>query len=754
MQVCRYLSEKLVEAWENAEQGLPGKPQITPEGLPSTGALDETLLPRDPDERLAIAMRLVSERCIYGVDKNPLAVEMAKLSLWLITLNKNRPFTFLDHALRCGDLLLGVNLQQLTTWSMDNIQETSKPRQMVWFELAITHALNTALKLRRQISNMQELDVHDIEAKSHLLTEAEEAMELVKLGADLLIATSLSDIKRRELLEGTIHVRYTVLVGAFEDARREKFTEAHQEKLRQDFKVMREEVDELLKGRRPFHWPLEFPEVFAVGMEEERGFAAIISNPPFMGGKFITGAVGSDYRNYLVEYVANRKRGSTDICSYFFLRATKLIEFGGMCGLIATSTIAQGDVREVGLDQILASGWTIPMAIPCQKWPGEASLEIACVWLRRGKWNGSYILEDNFVAGITSSLTPLGKFQGKLYKLIENANKSFQGSIVLGMGFVLDKSQAAEYIAMNKENKEVLFPFLSGEDINNQPDQTPSRWVINFHDWPLERAELYPECIKIVRDKVKPKRDIDKRKVRRERWWQYAERAAGLYNRITGMRRVLAIAFTTKYVVFAWEPTDIIFSLLTVITLDSDASFALLQCTFHQDWAIANGSTLGSGPRYTPTDCFETFPFPANMEGLDDIGECYYQHRQVIMLARQEGLTKTYNRFHDQKETAEDIAWLRELHREMDEAVARTYGWDDLDLGHGFHETKQGLRYTISEEARREVLGRLLKLNYERYAEEVALGLHEKGAKAKKKGKRVIEEKARYGVGQRELVFE
>ena len=104
------------------------------------------------------------------------------------------------------------------------------------------------------------------------------------------------------------------------------------------------------------------------------------------------------------------------------------------------------------------------------------------------------------------------------------------------------------------------------------------------------------------------------------------------------------------------------------------------------------------------------------------------------MLSRQEGLTKTYNRFHDPQETAEDIVQLRELHKEMDEAVAKAYGWDDLDLGHGFHETKQGLRYTISEEARREVLGRLLKLNHERYAEEVAMGLHEKGAK-KGKGK-------------------
>jgi hypothetical protein len=94
----------------------------------------------------------------------------------------------------------------------------------------------------------------------------------------------------------------------------------------------------------------------------------------------------------------------------------------------------------------------------------------------------------------------------------------------------------------------------------------------------------------------------------------------------------------------------------------------------------------------------------------------------------------------------------------MDEAVAKAYGWDDLDLAHGFHETKQGVRYTISEAARREVLGRLLKLNHERYAEEVAMGLHEKGAKkgkGKKGGKGNESGKGQSRVGEQgELVFE
>ena len=103
------------------------------------------------------------------------------------------------------------------------------------------------------------------------------------------------------------------------------------------------------------------------------------------------------------------------------------------------------------------------------------------------------------------------------------------------------------------------------------------------------------------------------------------------------------------------------------------------------------------------------------------------------MLTRQEGLTKTYNRFHDHREQSPDIIKLRELHKEMDEAVAHAYGWDDLKLEHGFHETKQGLRYTISEVARCEVLDRLLRLNHERHEEEVKAGLFEKGAKKSKK---------------------
>lgn len=193
------------------------------------------------------------------------------------------------------------------------------------------------------------------------------------------------------------------------------------------------------------------------------------------------------------------------------------------------------------------------------------------------------------------------------------------------------------------------------------------------------------------------------------------------------------VPLVSKYMITSWQPVNYVFShALGVIADQSDTMFSIIQSTVHEEWARTKGSSLETRMRYTPSDCFETFPFPLNLTGLEDIGERYYTHRQSIMQTRQEGLTKTYNRFHDPKETAADIQKLRELHVEMDEAVAAAYGWADLKLQHRFHDTKQGVRYTLSEAARREVLDRLLRLNHERYAEEVRQGLHDKkGGKGK-----------------------
>ncbi|RRR65706.1 MAG: restriction endonuclease [Candidatus Viridilinea halotolerans] len=845
VQACRYLAERLVEAVDASRKAA--KPQSrdpVDENLcalaplrehnedasrkaakpQSRDPMDENLCAfaplreiSDPEERLILARRLIADRCLYGVDKNPLAVEMAKLSLWLITLAKGRPFSFLDHALRCGDALLGLGAaEQLTRWSLRVDQADHK---LDWVTGPVEKALRQAFALRGTIRTTPVLDARDATHKAHLLERAAQAMTFVRLGADLLVAAALApDPKAREERKGRFLSRYAMLLRAADEGR--DVTALYAE--------LQGEADDLLQGRRPFHWPLEFPEVFdsegsrkaakpqsrivsrqdakpqsrtvsrkaakpqsrdlmdenlcafaplretsEAALREtseaplretsEAGFAALIGNPPFQGGQRITGALGTSYRDYLVAYLARGVRGSADLCAYFFLRGGTLLQPGGMAGLLATNTLAQGDTREVGLDQLTAAGFAIPRAVPSRPWPGTAGVEVAHVWLRHGAWQGPFVLNEQPVSGITPFLSAPGATSGNPYRLQANQGKSFIGSYVLGMGFVLSPEEAHALIERDPRNREALFPYLNGEDLNSRPDQSPSRWVINFHDWPLERAESYPDLMAIVRAKVKPEREKlgdgnPTAKDRSRRWWQFARQTMNLYATIAGMERVLAIPRVSKYLTCSWRPLGEVPSEATVVIASSASQmFGILQSTFHEEWSRMQGSTLETRMRYTPSDCFETFPFPTcleessrqgakaqstpNLSGfaalrepseaalrepLDSIGEAYHTHRQQIMLTRQEGLTKTYNRFHSPAETSADIVELRRLHAAMDNAVAAAYGWEDLDLGHGFHETKQGLRYTISEAARRAVLDRLLALNHERYADEGS----RKGAKA------------------------
>jgi hypothetical protein len=715
VQTCRYLAERLVEAWETAERENPGKVVIAPEGTLSKSRPDECPIPKDSDERLAVARRIVAERCLYGVDKNPLAVEMAKLSLWLITLAKARPFTFLDHALKWGDSLVGVNLEQLRYWNLDT---TGTP---ALFADKIRREVEQVIELRRQIAAKPGMTAQDQTEKAYLLAKANAVANDLRDGCDLLVASYFNDLSEAER-EGLRHTLLTVF---------------------RDGASVSDQVRQVLpdlEKLRPFHWELEFPEVF-LDDSAPKGFAALVGNPPFQGGSKITGVLGTDYRDFLVERIAGGKRGNADLCAYFFLRAQQLLSLNGGFGLVATNTIAQGDTREVGLDQLVANGCVIPRTVPSRKWEGTATLEVAHVWMRQGNWQGEFILDEKPVPGITSFLTQAGTVIGKPFRLAANADKSFTGNKVYGEGFVLTPEQAQLLIQKDLRNREVVFPYLDGQDLNSTPDQSPTRWVINFGDRSFDEAKSYPDCFEIVEQLVKPYREGVKRAHTREKWWLHEHNRSALYAAIAENKQVLVCSEVTKYLSFAFVSNGIVYSAnLDIFTIDSFDEVGILQSSTHEAWARQYCSNLRVDLKYSPGNGFETFPFPSTTLNLEEIGEKYYTHRQSIMLSRQEGLTKTYNRFHNPDETAADIQQLREFHVEMDNAVAAAYGWQDIDLRHDFHETKQGLRYTISETARREVLDRLLLLNHERYAEEVAQGLHDKGKKkgksgGKKKGK-------------------
>ncbi len=714
---------------------------------------------------------------------------MGKLSLWLITLQKDRPFTFLDHALRAGDSLLGIStLDQLTFWSL---RPDPAANQGAFLTTPLRRALDRAIALRQRIRATPTRDIRDAEQKQRWQAEADAVLALLKLAGDLLVAVKLHpDPKSRPNLLDDFLTRLLRLFDAHEQQRTGRFTERDMQPSREAEQQLRAEADALLGQHRPFHWPLEFPEVFieeargapntqrliadfAANVEprfaqahntpfgtDANGFAAFVGNPPFQGGQRITGLLGVAYRDYLVETIARGKRGLADLCTYFVLRAVTLLQRNGMLGSIATNTIAQGDTREVGLDQIIDYGFAIPRAIKSRHWPGVASLQIAQVWIRKGQWVGSSQLDDVQVSSITSALTIPGGTIGHPGRLYANSALSFKGSDVLGMGFVVEPSEAQALLSKDARNKDILYPFLNGEDLNSRPDQSPRRWIINFQDWSAEKAQTYPDCWQIVEQRVRPERqklnpngEFALRKPLPQRYWQYNDRRPALYSKIAGLSRVLAIALTSRTAAFSFIPNSVVVSHAAgVFALEEAWAFAVLQSAIHVEWAWRYGSSLKEDLRYTPSDVFETFPFPAlRLEGLaalDLIGEQCHQSRCNVMLDRQEGLTKTYNRIHNPNELASDIVRLRQLHAEMDRAVAAAYGWTDLDLGHDFHETKQGLRFTISEAARREVLDRLLALNHQRYAEEVAQGLHDKKVG---KGKSVAGRKKPVATGQASL---
>lgn len=719
VQACRYLSERLVEAWEAvpaqrrddaAETGRGKALAITPEGKPATGAAGETLIPEDGEERLLLARRLVADRCLYGVDKNRLAVEMAKLSLWLITMGKGRPFTFLDHALKHGDSLIGADEEMFLRWA-HGLRDSSMPL----FDQEIRRLVAEAKTKRQALQAFEVRDVRDAAEKARLNREADAALARIKLGCDLLVgARLLDDLSQSEqdalLANGLLDY---VAGRDWQDPNAARAVQAAQ-------------------ALPVFHWPFEFPEVFADG-----GFSAFAGNPPFIGGRRIRDNLGDYYREALYQLYSGSS-GNADYCAYFFLKGFENLRTKGALGLIATNTIGQGDTKETGLDKIIEQGGTIFNATVDKQWPGQASVFVNIVNISKGTINPPFSLDSKEVNHISSFLDDR-IILGDPHKLAANEGKSHMGSNVVGMGFVLTSEEAQELLAQNKSNTDVLFPFMNGQDLNSSPSQSASRWVINFGNWPLARAEKYQDCMKVVRERVYPDR-ITKKGNYAEKWWQFGRRQDKLYEAIEPLARALAIAQTSQTAAIAFVPKGIVFSHKVIIfAFDDYYHFAILQSSFHESWARRYSSTLKQDLSYTPSSAFQTFAMPQQIPDskleVKLIGENYHDHRQQIMTVQQEGLTSTYNHFHDPNQTAQDIARLRQLHMEMDNAVAAAYGWSDLDLGHGFHETPQGMRFTISEAARRTVLTRLLKLNHQRYEEEVAAGLHGKQGRKETKEK-------------------
>ena len=690
---ARYLADRLVEAWQR-EEAVTG------------------MTPRELETH---AIRTVIATCLYGADINAMAVEMCKLSLWLVSLDPRLPFSFVDDKILHGNSLLGLtDVRQL---KRQHIDPDAADVQQSLYEVDVDGVLRQAKQIRQRLAS--EVDDSDPQRSTNTKRRQwhryqELTAELTET-ADAVIATSL---KLGGKPGRALNVAYENLGIALGNAHPKDGSRPNRTMLDDILKAgLTPTVPTDYRRWKPLHWILAVPDVM-----ERGGFDAIIGNPPFLGDQKIGAALGTNVRNWLVQILASGRKGRADLVAYFFLRAMSLLDTKGDLGLIATNTVAQGDTRQIGLRQMVRDdALTITRAIQSRSWPvASANLEYAAVWGTRDTIATDIprIADDMPVARISSMLEP-GEDVDPL-RLSKNARVAFKGCESYGLGFILEPEEAKSWIKSAPRNSEVLFPYLNAEDLNSRPDVSAARWTIDFNRMLESEAQTYPLPYQRLLERVKPERAKKARDVREAPWWLFWRARPIMREAIAKLDEMLVIARVSKTVMPVRIRTGLVPSDATVVfATDSFTDQAVLSSSMHQMWAIKYGSGMRNDPRYTPSSVFDTFPSPEATDPLAEIGRTLDIERQEIMLHRDLGLTKLYNLVNDPDiaDSADsDVARMREIHFELDQAVMDAYGWGDLPLEHGFHTYRQMLRWTVSPAARVEILDRLLAENLRRAA--------------------------------------
>ncbi|TAE90584.1 MAG: hypothetical protein EAZ81_09550 [Verrucomicrobia bacterium] len=558
------------------------------------------------------AIRDVIKNCIYGVDLNPLAVELCKVALWLEAHVPGEPLGFLDHHIKCGNSIVGfVHQEELDKGIPDEAFKTlpgddkdiaaaarkvnkaerkdhASGQKKLPLAPALREKLDAVLARWREISALPEHTLAEIEAKkTHYdaanLQDAGFLRQIAAIPIAQFYQPKTAGNKPCLITDATYRA---YLAGQTPQGQATASAWA------------------IAERKKAFHWFLEFPEIIANG-----GFDCILGNPPYLGGTHISGTYGHHFCEYVKWQYA--PTGLSDLVAFFVRRIFALLRPHGFTAFITTNSIKDGDIRKDGLEQIVAAGATINMAVRGIKWPGVANLVVSLLSIYRGEWKSQCYLDGKVVEMISAFFETFAD-DGEPSSLKENQNILFEGSKFLGDGFLLEHADAARMIARNSSLNEVIFPVINGGELNNEPSLKPGRSIINFFDWPLEKASTYGEAFEQVFNLVKPVRDGDNRAVRREKWWQYAERAIGLYRGLINLERCFAAAATTKHLSFVSLPSDIVYTqALKVFTTDRWDQFAVVQSTIHEVWARKHSGSLGATLRYSPSECFSTFAFPA-----------------------------------------------------------------------------------------------------------------------------------------------
>ena len=438
----------------------------------------------------------------------------------------------------------------------------------------------------------------------------------------------------------------------------------------------------------------------------------IVGNPPFLGSQMLRGNLGNSYVDALYNLYDGRVPGSADIVCYWFEKARAEIERGrcSRAGLLATQGIRGGASRNV-LERIKQTG-DIFMAYSDHPWVLEgAAVHVSLVGFDNGVDKGRE-LDGEHVTAINANLTT-GVDLTRAKILRKNQSVSFMGDIKVGPFDITNKD--AEWMLSQpnphgKPNSDVIKRWMNGRDINQRPR---NMWIIDFGtDMSEFDAALYEVPFAHVVANVKPDRVNNRMRRRAERWWLHGSPATNMRNALQDLSRYIGTSQVSRHRIFSYIDGDVMPDhTIIVFARDDDYTFGVLHSQFHRIWALRMGTQLETRPRYTPTTCFETFPFPRPTDAQRDaIAEAARELNRLregwlnpvdtegepVVFGvdlRRRTLTNLYNEY-------ERHTWLVNVHERLDAAVAAAYGWD-ADL---------------SDE---QVLERLLALNLERYEEQL-----------------------------------
>lgn len=732
---CRYLAERLLEAILTEDPDILDGELVNVWVMATDRVAEIATADAEVDEAILYARRLVTENCLYGVDLNPMAVEMAKLSLWLITAARDRPFGFLDHRLTFGDSLLGLtDVRQVGSLHIDPTRGLALHSDTLLDHTShVERALRAAAKTRAVLAATPALDLRAVDTKREILRQAQLQLEDLNSLANALTAAAIAaSMDPVRLDANTLRIAQYV-PAIFDSGDDDQARELSRKTLRALSDAW---LNQDLPGgafpRHPMQWVTQFPEVFMD--PNASGFDAVIGNPPFVRGRSISNVVGKSAAAFLIKHVARgRAKGTADLVAYFLLTASHVTATGGQIGLIATNSVSEGDTREASLDVLTSTGWGIREAVRSMRWPtGSASLMVCMLWMTRQPF-ATATLDGHRVEAISSALTRGRSMSWVPKPLRDNKGIAFKGSEIYGPGFLLTWEAARTLISSDPRYRDVLFPYLSGQDLMDQVDRGPTRWVINFHDWSLDRAATYPHTLEIVERLVKPDRDKVKRAARRERWWQYGEKASGLYTALSGLDRAIALPFTSNTVYPGWIPTDqVVTNGVVVFPSEDDRLFALLASSIHLLWAFDRASTLGVGDglRYAPTDIAQTLPQPDLTESMGAAGRELDGSVRSLMRDRAMGATAAFALVGDESCAEPDVSAIRAALKELDHAVFAAYGWDSSQVKHVFRKTRFGVRFILDEDSADHVVTSLLEMNRMKFHHEKSLSKPKTAARA------------------------